>query len=82
MNDITFLFDIIKYTFSGLLVFFAAWYFVKPLLMQNLNVQRLELKKAEHIHILPLRLQAYERTVLFLERINPSNLLVRLHVRY
>ena len=80
MNDITFLFDIIKYTFSGLLVFFAAWYFVKPLLMQNLNVQRLELKKAEHIHILPLRLQAYERTVLFLERINPSNLLVRLHV--
>ena len=80
MNDISSLFDIVKYTLSGLLVFFAAWYFVKPLFLQNLNFQRLELKKAGLIHTLPLRLQAYERTVLFLERINPSNLLVRLHV--
>ncbi|SDM38307.1 hypothetical protein SAMN05421813_11111 [Daejeonella rubra] len=80
MNEITYLFDIVKYTLSGLLVFFAAWYFVKPLLLQNLNFQRLELKKAGLKHTLPLRLQAYERTVLFLERINPANLLVRLHV--
>jgi hypothetical protein len=79
MNEISFLLDIIKYTFSGLLVFFTAWYFVKPLLLQNLNFQRMELKKAGLTHTLPLRLQAYERTVLFLERINPSNLLVRLH---
>lgn len=80
MNEITYLFDIVKYTLSGLLVFFAAWYFVKPLLLQNLNFQRLELKKAGLKHTLPLRLQAYERTVLFLERINPANLLVRLYV--
>lgn len=80
MNEITYLFDIVKYTISGLLVFFAAWYFVKPLLLQNLNFQRLELKKAGLKHTLPLRLQAYERTVLFLERINPANLLVRLYV--
>jgi len=80
MNEITYLFDIVKYTISGLLVFFAAWYFVKPLLLQILNFQRLELKKAGLQYSLPLRLQAYERTVLFLERINPSNLLIRLHV--
>lgn len=80
MNEITYLFDIVKYTVSGLLVFFAAWYFVKPLLLQNLNFQRMELKKAGLKHTLPLRLQAYERTVLFLERINPANLLVRLYV--
>ena len=80
MNEITYLFDIVKYTLSGLLVFFAAWYFVKPLLLQNLNFQRLELKKVGLKHTLPLRLQAYERTVLFLERINPANLLVRLYV--
>jgi hypothetical protein len=80
MDEITFLFDIVKYTLSGLIVFFSAWSFVKPLLMQNIHFQRMELKKAGLKHTLPLRLQAYERTVLFLERINPPNLLVRLHV--
>lgn len=40
----------------------------------------LEIKKESLKHTLPLRLQAYERTILFLERINPANLLVRLHV--
>ncbi len=39
----------------------------------------IELKKESLKHILPLRLQAYERTVLFLERITPANLLLRLH---
>ena len=29
--------------------------------------------------ILPLKLQAYERMILFVERINPTNLMVRLH---
>src|SRR5690606_18732338 len=29
---------------------------------------------------LPLRLQAYERLTLFIERINPTNMLVRVHV--
>lgn len=80
MNEITYLFDIVKYTLSGLIVFFVAWYFVKPQLLQNFNIQRMELKKAGLKYTLPLRLQAYERTVLFLERINPANLLVRLHV--
>ena len=64
---------------SGIIIFFAAWYFIKPLLMQNLNFQRIELRKASIQHTLPLRLQAYERSVLFIERINPSNLFVRLH---
>jgi hypothetical protein len=33
----------------------------------------------EHKVILPLRLQAYERLVLFLERINPNNLIMRMN---
>jgi len=33
----------------------------------------------DHSTILPLRLQAYERFVLFLERIHPSNLVPRLN---
>jgi hypothetical protein len=40
----------------------------------------MELEKAGLKYTLPLRLQAYERTVLFLERINPESMLIRLHV--
>lgn len=78
MNEISFLLEIIKYSLAGIIIFFAAWYFIKPLLMQNLNYQRIELRKASIQHTLPLRLQAYERSVLFIERINPANLFVRL----
>jgi hypothetical protein len=79
MNEMTFLSDIFKFSISGVFIFFVAWYFIKPMLLQNLNFQRVELKKSGLQHTLPLRLQAYERSVLFIERINPSNLLVRLH---
>ena len=78
MNEVTFLAEIVKYTISGIMIFFAAWYFIKPLLVQNLNFQRVELRKASIQHTLPLRLQAYERSVLLIERINPSNLFIRL----
>jgi hypothetical protein len=78
MNEVTFLAEIVKYTISGIIIFFAAWYFIKPMLVQNLNFQRVELRKASIQHTLPLRLQAYERSVLFIERINPSNLFIRL----
>ncbi|MXV51886.1 hypothetical protein GS399_12950 [Pedobacter sp. HMF7647] len=40
----------------------------------------IEQRKASAQHIIPLRLQAYERAILFIERINPSNMLLRLHV--
>lgn len=50
-------------------------------LKANLDLTRLKLeserKKDREKVLIPLRLQAYERMVLFLERINPSNLLIR-----
>lgn len=80
MNEIHYLLDIVKYALAGLIVFFTAWYFVRAYLSENFNFQRPDIKKAGLKHTLPLRLQAYERIVLFLERINPSSLLIRLHV--
>ena len=45
---------------------------------KSLEKQRLEIR-SKHIDItLPIRLQAYERMCLFLERISPNNLLLRL----
>jgi nitrogen fixation-related uncharacterized protein len=50
-------------------------------LKANLDLTKLKLenerKKDREKVLIPLRLQAYERMVLFLERINPPNLLIR-----
>jgi hypothetical protein len=80
MNGLAYLLDILKFALAGLIVFFVAWVFIKEYLKEQSNFRHLELRKESLKHTLPHRLQAYERTILFLERINPSNLLLRLHV--
>ena len=80
MNETEFILDLLKYAFAGLIVFFTGWFVVKNYLSEIFDFQRMELAKAGLKHTLPLRLQAYERTVLFLERINPESMLIRLHV--
>ena len=74
-----YLLDIVKYTISGLGVVWIAFYLIKPYLDKSERIQLLEFKKSIANHTLPLRLQAYERIVLFMERINPQNMLVRLN---
>ncbi|TWR30662.1 hypothetical protein FPZ43_04625 [Mucilaginibacter pallidiroseus] len=73
------LLDIIKYTIAGIGIIYIAFYLFKPYLDKSNNIQLLELKKEIAAQTLPLRLQAYERLILFTERINPSNLLIRLN---
>jgi hypothetical protein len=74
-----YLLDILKYTVSGLGVVWIAFYLIKPYLDKSERIQLLEFKKSIGNHTLPLRLQAYERIILFMERINPENLLIRLN---
>ncbi|MEJ7694622.1 hypothetical protein [Daejeonella sp.] len=80
MNSIAYLLDIVKFALAGVIVFFVGWLYVKEYLNQRFNFRMIEIRKESLKQTLPLRLQAYERTVLFLERINPSNMLIRLHV--
>ena len=72
--------DILKYTLSGLLVVFGAYFLLKGQLDSYYNFKALEYKTLVVKDVLPLKLQAYERLTLFIERINPANLLVRLHI--
>ena len=74
-----YLLDIIKYTVAGLGVVWIAFYLIKPYLDRSESIQLAELKKTISSQTLPLRLQAYERVVLFIERINPANMLLRLN---
>lgn len=79
MDLATFFFDILKYTLSGLFVFFIAYFMLKSHFDTYYNLKALEYKTLVAKDVLPLKLQAYERMTLFVERINPSNLLLRLH---
>ena len=74
-----YLLDILKYTVSGLGVVWIAFYLLKPYLDKQEKIQLLEFKKSVANNTLPLRLQAYERIILFMERINPENMLIRLN---
>ncbi|HEY0771441.1 MAG TPA: hypothetical protein VGD31_14010 [Sphingobacteriaceae bacterium] len=80
MELIPYLVDLLKYIIAGLIIFFVAWFFIKAYLDRACDLKAQELKKGTQAHTFPLRLQAYERIILFLERINPAALLVRLHV--
>lgn len=74
-----YLFDILKYTIAGLGIVWIAFYLIKPYLDRGERLQLIELKKTSSTQTLPLRLQAYERVVLFIERVNPGNMLIRLN---
>ena len=60
------------------IVFGTTYYLINKLVSEQHKIRLLELKK-EHLHELtPVKLQAYERLTLFLDRISPDNLVVRL----
>lgn len=81
MNIITYFFvDVLKFVLAGTLIVFIAWQIIKSEIEKLNQSKLLDLKRASLETTLPLRLQAYERLTLFLERINPSNMLVRVHV--
>lgn len=69
--------DILKYTIPALLVFLTAYYMLKTVIRNEKNKQLAELKTESYKVILPVRLQAYERMALFLERISADSLIVR-----
>lgn len=80
MIGLDFFSDILKFSTAGILIFFVAWYFIKEFVQQALEKKSVNPIKPGFEQTLPLRLQAYERITLFLERINPANMLVRLHI--
>jgi hypothetical protein len=67
-----------KLLIPGLLVLYAMYLTVKNILEKEIAGKEVDLKIKNYETILPLRLQAYERLTLLLERISPNNILVRL----
>ncbi|MFC2136888.1 hypothetical protein ACFLTE_01810 [Bacteroidota bacterium] len=71
--------EVLKYTLPALIVFFTAYLLLRSYLKNDEKRRRHELKVANLGKITPVKLQAYERIVLFLERISPETLILRLN---
>jgi len=71
------LLEILKYTVPALIVFFTVLVMIRAW-SRNEDLRR---KKEFNMHlsdeILPVRLQAYERSILLLERISPESMIMR-----
>jgi len=70
--------EILKYILPSLIVFLTTWYLASRYFRSKDKKRSLKLSLNNQKLITPLRLQAYERIILYLERINPENLLMRM----
>ncbi len=75
MND---LLEILKYTLPALIVFLTAFFILRAFMKNEEKKRKFELNISRKDSILPLRLQAYERLILFLERISPESIVMRM----
>lgn len=71
--------ELLKILIPGGLVLYAAWLLVRAQIQKEIELKRLEVRGRSSEVVIPNRLQAYERMTLFLERMSPENLLVRLN---
>jgi len=69
--------DLFLFAIPALITGIIAYYFFKEHTKNEDGRRRYLLKKDMQVTAMPLRLQAYERMALFLERITPTKLLVR-----
>jgi len=76
--DSTKIIEILAYTLPSLITGGVAYFLFESYFKDQQNTRRWLLQKDNRKDTLPLRLQAYERMTLFMERINPSQLLVRI----
>jgi hypothetical protein len=71
--------EILSYTIPSVVTGAVAYFFFVKHVTHEENRRRFYLHKENQKHSFPIRLQAYERMVLFLERINPNQLILREH---
>ncbi len=71
------LLEILKYTLPALIVFLTVLVMMRNWAKNEENRRKTEFNMHISDEILPVRLQAYERSILLLERISPESLIMR-----
>ncbi len=72
--------EVLKYTIPALVVLLASWLATEKQMKNEAARRNFELRKQSQKIISSVRLQAYERFTLYLERMEPSRMLLRLDV--
>ncbi len=72
------LFEVLKYTLPSLIVFGTSYLIIRSFLETDQKKRKMELRMANLKTITPIKLQAYERLTLFLERISPESIIMRI----
>jgi hypothetical protein len=75
------IFEIIKITLPSIIVFGVVYYMLNQFLKKEKEIRAQELKLIAKKDYFPVQMQAYERAILYLERIDPNNLIFRIHKR-
>lgn len=70
--------ELLSYTIPSVVTGLVAYYFFLNHTNNEERKMRLSLLRENQKQSLPIRLQAYERMALFLERINPTKLVIRI----
>jgi hypothetical protein len=73
-------FEVLKYTLPALIVFLTAYFLLTRYMQKDATAKAIEMRLRRDKEIVMLRLQAYERLSLFLERIAPANVISRVRV--
>lgn len=71
--------EILKIILPALAVFASAFFLVKSFLDNENKKREAELRRSAAQIITPIRLQAYERVIIFLERLHPTSLALRVN---
>lgn len=69
--------EILKYTLPAIIVLIATIFIVKQIVKNDQSRRNYEIVSKNQQLITPIRLQAYERLTLLLERISPESLIMR-----
>lgn len=67
--------DILKYILPSIIVFFTSYILVGKFLQERTNREIREFKASSEDLVNPLKLQAYERLMMLLERLSPQQLI-------
>ena len=71
--------ELLKIILPAGVVFATAYLIIKRFLDNDQKRREHEIKKNNQATLAPLRLQAYERVIIFLERMNPNSLVLRVN---
>jgi len=71
--------EILKYTLPAIIVLIVSVVFIKQIVKNEQNRRNYEILAKNQQLITPVRLQAYERLALLLERISPESLIMRVN---